>query len=88
MPAPDPEGFYFDDDGRLTFGIWWHGNRKNRFARYRAIARNLRSGDWRCRWCCGHVPLFKRSDARFCCEGCRKKHARWARRWPEWRKTP
>ena len=80
MPGPDPNGLYieeYDNGGfRLTAEIWWHGNRRHRVARMLAIKQRLRWGGWKC-LCCGEpVPIYKRADARYCSEGCRKAEAR------------
>jgi hypothetical protein len=80
MPTPDPNGLDIeeDDDGRLTITaeIWPHGNRRHRIARMTAVTRRLRWEGWRCRECNKPVPLYKRADARFCSEQCRKLAAR------------
>src|SRR5215471_8504823 len=80
MPHPDPNGLsiYEREDGTLgiTAEIWWHGNRRHRIARMRAVARNIACDGWRCRWCGTEIALFKRSDARYCGERCRKVVAR------------
>jgi hypothetical protein len=44
--------------------------------RAKRILRNLQWGGWLCQWCREPVPLWRRADARFCCEGCRKRAAR------------
>lgn len=80
MPGPDPEGLdieeYEDGGFRITAEIWAHGNRRNRISRMQRVSRNIRRGGWKC-WRCGEpVPLYKRADARFCSEGCRKRAAR------------
>ena len=80
MPTPDPDGLsveYFED-GRFTVSaeVWPHGNRRHRIARLRAVTRNLKWGNWTCRWCGEPVPLYRRTDARHCSETCRKRAAR------------
>lgn len=40
------------------------------------MMRNLRRNGWCCEWCGGPVPEFRRADARYCREGCRKRAAR------------
>lgn len=88
MPAPDPEGVWIEEPepGRYSTraDIWPGGNRKSRIARMMAMHRNARFDGWRCLWCGDLIPTFRRTDARFCCEGCRKRAARkWrARRLP------
>ena len=80
MPCPDPSGLmieeYKDGGFTITAEIWAHGNRRNRMARMKAVARNIRHGGWRCIGCDRLVPLYKRVDARFCLGKCRKLTAR------------
>jgi hypothetical protein len=80
MPHPDPNGLHIherkDGDFSITAELWWHGNRRHRLARARAIAENIRQGGWRCSRCGTKIPVFKRADARYCREGCRKAEAR------------
>lgn len=80
MPAPDPSGLDCEerDDGSFTITaeVWWHGNRRHRIARMMAVARRIRWGGWRCLNCGEPVPLYRRADALFCGEGCRKRAAR------------
>jgi len=80
MPAPDPDGLsveYFED-GRFTVTaeVWPYGNRRHRIARLKAVSKNIRWGNWSCRGCGDLVPLYRRADARYCCEACRKRAAR------------
>ena len=60
--------------------VFMTGNRKARMQRAKAVLRNLRWGGWLCSWCFEPVPLFRRADAQFCCEGCRKRAARMRRK--------
>ena len=80
MPHPDPNGLSIDEreDGSfsITAEVWQHGNRQHRIAWMRAVARNIACGGWRCRRCGTEIALFKRSDARYCGERCRKVVAR------------
>jgi hypothetical protein len=80
MPAPDPEGLdleeYENGGFRVIAEVWEHGNRRNRIARMKAVSRNIYRGGWRCWRCSKPVPLYKRADAQYCSEGCRKKAAR------------
>ena len=90
MPAPDPHAIWYDEnpDGspRITGEVWasshpwWPGNPRHRKARVNAVARNIARGGWLCAWCLDPVPIHRRADARFCCEGCRKRAARERRR--------
>jgi len=79
----DPNGLDIEeyDDGRfrLTAELWWYGNKRHRIARWRAVSRRIKQDGWRCRFCGEKVPLFRRADAIFCREACRKKAARFAR---------
>lgn len=80
MPAPDPEGLEIQeyDSGRfrITCEVWRHGNRSNRIRRMLRIAENIKLGGWKCWHCSESIPLYKRADARYCREGCRKAAAR------------
>ena len=80
MPAPDPHAIATEstaDGSVLVYAdVFLIGNRKARLNRAKAILLNLRANDWPC-WRCGRpVPLFRRVDARYCCDGCRKRAAR------------
>ncbi|MCJ1900967.1 hypothetical protein MR829_11340 [Paracoccus versutus] len=55
--------------------------RTQRKARAMRILANLKRNGWACGWCSGPVPEFRRADARYCCEGCRKRAARSRRSW-------
>jgi len=81
MPEPDPEGIDYGDEwpervSVLTYRPLWGGNKRHRMARAKAILARLLRDRWACRWCWQSVPLFRRADARYCCEGCRKRSAR------------
>ena len=39
-------------------------------------ATRLHIDGWACRQCCAPIPMYRRADARYCCEGCRKLAAR------------
>ena len=85
MPEPDPDGVRIEEwpDGSIHVisEVWWHGNRRHRLARGARIARLEWGSGWRCWWCGDEVPLFRRTDARFCSESCRKRAARERRKW-------
>lgn len=89
MPAPDPSGIYIEEcEGgglRLTCEIWWHGNRTNRVRRMMRIAENIRLSGWRCEHCGELIPLYRRVDAIYCRERCRKAAARNRLRREGWR---
>lgn len=80
MPGPDPQAIWLDEDGEgrviVPAEVFLIGNRAARLRRARAVLRNILRNDWSCAWCCEPVPLFRRADARFCGEGCRKRAAR------------
>lgn len=81
MPAPDPFGIWIEEHGNGGFTVnaerpLWSKQNASRMARARAVLRNLVRNGWTCRHCGGPVPAFRRADARFCCEGCRKRAAR------------
>jgi hypothetical protein len=80
MPAPDPLSLYIeefeDSSTSIIAEVWYYGNRRNRLARMSAVAKNIRETGWICPACKGSVPLYRRADARFCSQGCRKKFAR------------
>ena len=81
MGAPDPDGIEIDYDGDralVMFHVWGEANPKARKARAIRIMRQIgRDGEgWRCSWCDGYIPTFKRTDARYCSNSCRKADAR------------
>ena len=80
MPAPDPHAITVEERQRGGWAVmadtFLHSGRTQRLARAKRILRNLMVNGWSCRWCGGPVPEHRRADARFCCEGCRKRSAR------------
>lgn len=84
MPSPDPKGVTRSNapSGMVSVLVdtYLAGNRKARMARAMQILSYLEAGGWQCRWCGDQVPFYRRADARFCCEGCRKRAARLRRR--------
>lgn len=85
MPAPDPFGLSYDEtpSGQplVTAEVWpssglFASNRRNRLKRLRAVYRLVRRDGWLCLWCKDPVPIYRRADACYCCEGCRKRAAR------------
>ena len=80
MPGPDPDGLGLEefDGGRfnLTAYCFSNGNRRHRLARMLAVRKRLRWGGWKCLGCGEPVPLYRRADADYCSEGCRKTEAR------------
>ena len=86
MPAPDPHAIELGESepGRMcvTFQpCYWGQGKTHRKARAISILRNLYAGDWTCPQCRGPVPLYRRADAVFCSEGCRKRAARQRKTW-------
>ena len=79
MPAPDPHGISIEKHPhgwRVLAGTFVLSGRTQRMARAKRILRNLAVNGWVCPWCGGPVPEFRRADACYCCEGCRKRAAR------------
>ena len=80
MPGPDPHSIWIEPalgGSVLTyyryFGTGKAGNRKKRVA---MIGERLSRGVWNCRWCLDPMPIWRRVDALYCREGCRKRAAR------------
>ncbi len=84
MPGPDPHALWIDTEAErpsvLFQAYFWTGNNGNRRKRAIAILRRLQRSDWKCRWCGDPLPDWRRADALYCCEGCRKRAARVRRR--------
>ena len=87
MPGPDPFGIWYDESATgqpiVVAEIWgsrnrpyFDGNPKHRNARAAAVLRRLRRDGWTCAECGEPVPMFRRADADYCREACRKKAAR------------
>ena len=81
MPGPDPLSLWIDHDdsgrGSVYFQrYFWTGQAGNRARRAQSIARRLRAQTWRCLWCRDDLPAWRRADAMYCCEGCRKRATR------------
>ena len=80
MPGPDPTAVWIEEgwNGRLTatYEVFLATNLSARKRRALAILRNVQCGGWLYRWCNEPVPHFRRTDARFCGESCRKKAPR------------
>ena len=84
MPGPDPFGIYVEEreDGSFTVTAQlWARNKGGqswgaRIRRQREIAERLYFDAWRCDWCDGPIPIYKRLDAHYCREVCRKAAAR------------
>ena len=86
MSTPDPDGlsveYHEDGSFTVTAEVWPYANRRHRIARLKSISRNLRWESWACRRCGEPVPIYRRADAKYCGEACRKRAAR-ARRMRE-----
>ena len=87
MPGPDPNALWLSeaDYGRIgmTFESYmWSNSSHNRQKRVTAILRRMMRRTWRCRWCWEELPIWRRADAKYCCEGCRKRAARYRRKFP------
>lgn len=84
MPGPDPNALWIETNAnRLSIyfeAYFGTGNNGNRQKRAEAMLRRLARGDWFCRWCGDPLPEWRRADARYCCEGCRKRSARQRRK--------
>ena len=80
MPGPDPDAIELDTEGTRKLvhfhRYFWTGNTGNRETRAKEILRRAMAGDWVCNWCGDELPIWRRADAQYCCEGCRKKAAR------------
>gem|GEM_PF-1436613 len=79
MPAPDPWGITIENRGqgcRVFADMFMLSGRTQRLSRARRIVANLRRNGWTCQGCGGPVPEFRRADARYCRESCRKRQAR------------
>ncbi len=78
MPEPDPDGIAPGENWPKGVLVqqWFCGNKRHRLARARRILENARWGEWSCRECREPVPMFRRADAVFCREACRKSAAR------------
>lgn len=80
MPGPDPHGLVLEEwsDGSFTVTaeIWRYGNSKHRTSRMLSACRRIRADGWRCPWCVEPVSLYRRADARYCGEDCRRRAAR------------
>lgn len=81
MPGPNPHELWIDDDDparpAVSFQNYsWTNNSGNRKARAISILRRLQLKDWACRWCGDPLPEYKRADALYCGESCRKRSAR------------
>ena len=94
MPCPDPDAIDYGDTwpdrpavqvSHSAATILGGGNPRHRLDRAKRIFRKLASWrGWACRWCGGQVPLFRRADAIYCSESCRKRAAQKRRKGQAW----
>lgn len=84
MPGPDHDGIELGDDPRRVSVLAYRsdasiayggGNMRHRIDRAKRVLKRLQRG-WLCHWCGDPVPIYRRADARYCCQGCRKRAAR------------
>ena len=80
MPGPDPKGLWIEREGGRPSAFFhaygWDGKARHRKRRAETILRRIASRTWRCAWCNAPLPDWRRADAEFCREGCRKRAAR------------
>lgn len=80
MPGPDPHALWTEEyDGRVSVSFesyYSTGKDGHRKARAIAILRRIIRRNWHCDWCAEDLPEWRRADARYCSEGCRKRAAR------------
>lgn len=86
MPAPLPNAVWIEtgENGRPTVyfeSAYWGGKSRDRKRRAIAMLRKVARTGWFCGWCKEPIPYFRRVDAEYCCEGCRKRAARRRRKW-------
>lgn len=76
MPAPDPFAINVEktpDGWHVTYERYlWSRSDGNRKARVMGLLRRLVGKSWRCNWCGDDLPVYKRRDALYCNERCRK----------------
>lgn len=85
MPGPDPDTIFIEahEGGGYSVSFLrylWTGAAGNRANRAKAILGRLSRRDWLCRTCGDDLPEWRRADALYCSEGCRKKAARQRRK--------
>lgn len=85
MPGPDPDGIDLGYDYPRRLSVLVHrsdanilyggGNMRHRNSRAVSVLKRLFRG-WLCHWCNDPVPIYRRADACYCSQGCRKRAAR------------
>ena len=80
MPGPAPHAIWVETmlGGSLVTFENYFGQRQSlhREQRSKALSNRLSKNTWQCRWCSSSLPSWKRVDAYYCRESCRKKAAR------------
>lgn len=80
MPGPDPHAVWIEEsNGRYSAyfdAYFWTRNAGNREKRAKEMLRRFTNGDWVYRWCSDDLPEWRRVDALYCCQGCKKKAQR------------
>jgi hypothetical protein len=85
MPAPDPNALTYHEaaDRRphvtaelCVSSAFFAGNSRHRKARAQRDLGNLQAGGWCCPCCGNFVPIYRRADAVYCREACRKRTAK------------
>ena len=79
IPGPTPHSIFIEPmfGGTLiTFENYLGLNRSpHRLARAETIAVRIAKNTWKCASCSSSLPIWKRADAIYCGESCRKKDA-------------
>lgn len=80
MPGPEPGAVWIEEQEGSFVAMaecyFWTGNLGNRIERATVMLRRVKQGTWACRWCGDELPEYRRTDALYCTEGCRKRAAR------------
>lgn len=85
MPEPNPHSVWIErEDGSTTLSYlrfnFFTGRIADHEPRAKKLAQRIIEGSWVCRWCSCELQHWRRSDAHYCSEHCRKKAARSRRR--------
>ena len=84
MPAPCPFAIWIEpmpNGSMITFENY-RGCKSapHRKQRVNTLSKRLSVGGWVCRWCGNPIAIWRRVDAYYCKESCRKKAARMRKR--------
>mgnify|MGYP006115360327 FL=1 len=86
MPAPAPNTIWVSPifGGSLITFENYLGQRQSLHRQRRAtiLVMRISKNTWQCPWCSSRLPMWKRVDAIYCGESCRKKAARGRKRHP------